>query len=419
MGGRYKSVNVVDAKFDAMYKEEVQFLANQLRVSRLTNPRPGENQVSTKKLEAQMGQISAHLNPRPKGGLPSDTVANIKNDNAQCIAILTRSRKVVRNETPNDEAASSSKGKAIVFESDELDKELNNEISDKVNDTLMVVEFTGVQNSNVGLTPLMVPTKSLPMSSTDFETINMSHYFSAIMSSNVVVKKDDPGAFTILCTIRLYQFAKELCDLGASINLMPYAIFKQLGLGEPNQTTMRLLMSDHSIKHSIDILYDILVKVDKFIFLADFVILYYEINTEVHIILGRPFLAISRALVDVESSDLKFQVNGEEVTFNVCKYMNQPNDLHLISVIDVIDKGVVSVHEISSIRESLAAVLLNFDKEEIPDYDEGVVVLSGIVSYPKNSVKLDIDLKNRDTPPTITSIDETLKLELKVLPYHI
>ena len=98
--------------------------------------------------------------------------------------------------------------------------------------------------------------------SMEFETVDISHNCSAIMTSNLVVKKEDPEAFTIPCTIGLFQFAKALCDLGASINLMPYAIYKQLGLDEPQLTTMRLLMADRTIKNPFGILYDVLVKVD-------------------------------------------------------------------------------------------------------------------------------------------------------------
>ncbi|KAK4706327.1 hypothetical protein R3W88_034117 [Solanum pinnatisectum] len=104
----------------------------------------------------------------------------------------------------------------------------------------------------------------------------------------------------------MLQFAKTLCDLWASINLIPYAIYKKLGLGEPKATKMRLLMANHSIKHPVGILYDILVKVDRFIFSADFVILDCEIDAEIPIILGRPFLATGRALLDVECGELKF-----------------------------------------------------------------------------------------------------------------
>jgi len=94
--------------------------------------------------------------------------------------------------------------------------------------------------------------------SLDFETIEVSHSCSAIMTKELIKKREDLGAFTIPCTIGMLQFAKALCDLGASINLMPYAIYKQLCLGEPKATTMRLLMADRSIKHPVGILYDIL-----------------------------------------------------------------------------------------------------------------------------------------------------------------
>ncbi|XP_015163289.1 uncharacterized protein [Solanum tuberosum] len=213
--------------------------------------------------------------------------------------------------------------------------------------------------------------------SMDFETIEAFHSCSAILSSNMVVNKDDPEKFTIPCTIEMFQFAKALCDLGLSINLMPYAIFKQLGLGEPKPTTKRLLMTDLSIKCPTDILYDILVKVEKFIIPTDFVILDCAIDAEVPIILGRPFLATGKSLVDVETGELNFQVNGEEVTSNICKSMKQPSDLHVISVIDVIEKAVASAYEFSCVGESLVAVLLYYDWEAIQDYDRDSVCSIG------------------------------------------
>ncbi|WMV41755.1 hypothetical protein MTR67_035140 [Solanum verrucosum] len=90
--------------------------------------------VSIKQLEAQMGQICAHLNLRPKRGLPSDTMTNPKSDNAQCIAILTRSGKVVGSDVSNDDNASSSKGEVFDFESDKIAEELNNKASNEVDD---------------------------------------------------------------------------------------------------------------------------------------------------------------------------------------------------------------------------------------------------------------------------------------------
>lgn len=63
----------------------------------------------------------------------------------------------------------------------------------------------------------------------DFETVEMSHNYSTFLSSNVAVKKEDLGAFTITCTIGLFQFTKAFCDLGTGINLIPYALFTYLG----------------------------------------------------------------------------------------------------------------------------------------------------------------------------------------------
>nr|KAK4716688.1 hypothetical protein R3W88_015026 [Solanum pinnatisectum] len=228
----------------------------------------------------------------------------------------------------------------------------------------------------------------------DFETIEVSHSCSAIMTNKMIKKKEDPGSFTIPCTIGMLQFAKALCDLGASINLMPYAIYKQLGLGEPKSTTVRLLMADRSIKHPVGILYDILVKVDRFIFLDDFVILDCEIDAEIPIIFGGPFLATGRALVDVESGELNFLVNEDEVTFNVCKSKKHPSDIHVVSTIDVIDEVVASMSHLMCMSEPLEAVLANYDESKVQGYDKVVASLLGSGECLKTPLKVDIVLKN-------------------------
>ncbi|KAK4726766.1 hypothetical protein R3W88_031683 [Solanum pinnatisectum] len=228
----------------------------------------------------------------------------------------------------------------------------------------------------------------------DYETIEVSHSCSAIMMKELIEKKDDLGAFTIPCTIGLLKFAKALCDLGASINLMPYAIYKQLRLGEPQATTMRLLMADRSIKHPVGILYDILVKVDRFNFPADFVILDCDIDAEISIILGRQFLESGRALVDVESGELKFWVNEDEVIFDVRKSTKHPNDIQVISTDNIIDEAVDSVNHFMCNKEPLK-VLLPIDEEfEVQGQDEVVVAFSNMGRFINTSVKLDINLKN-------------------------
>ena len=138
---------------------------------------------------------------------------------------------------------------------------------------------------------------------------------------------------TISFIVGSLHFAKELCDLGASINLMPLSIYKKLGLGDPKPTAMRLLMANRTLKRPIGILHDVLVKVESFIFPEDFVILDCEVDFEVPFILGRPFLATGRALVDMEKGHMKFQLNNEEVTFNICRSMRQSGELQSVSVI--------------------------------------------------------------------------------------
>ncbi|XP_070004460.1 uncharacterized protein [Nicotiana sylvestris] len=150
------------------------------------------------------------------------------------------------------------------------------------------------------------------------EMIKMTHQVSAIVHS-MAPNLEDPGAFTILCTIGSADFAKPLCNLGASINLMPYSVFKTFGIGQPRPTSMRLQMPDRKMKWPLWKIDDMLVRVDKFILPTYFVILDSEVDYEVLIILGRPFLAIGKALVDVEAGEHTFRVGNEKVMFHVCK----------------------------------------------------------------------------------------------------
>ncbi|XP_024030537.1 uncharacterized protein LOC112094270 [Morus notabilis] len=131
----------------------------------------------------------------------------------------------------------------------------------------------------------------------------MTEESSAILHNKIPPKLKDPGSFTIPCAIGNNYFGKALCDLGASINLMPMSIFKKLGIGEAWPTTVTLQLADRSLAHPEGKIENVLVKVDKFIFPADFIILDYEADVEVPIILGRPFLATGRTLIDVQKGE--------------------------------------------------------------------------------------------------------------------
>ena len=96
---------------------------------------------------------------------------------------------------------------------------------------------------------------------------------------------------------------------------------------------MRLLMADRTVKRPIGILHDVLVKVKSFIFPTDFVILDCEVDFEVPIIHGRLFLDTGKALVDMEKGQMKFQLNNEEATFNICRSMMHSGELYFVSAI--------------------------------------------------------------------------------------
>ena len=92
---------------------------------------------------------------------------------------------------------------------------------------------------------------------------------------------------------------------------MPFSIFRKLGLGEPKPTTITLQLADRSIKYPRGIVEDVLVKVNKFIFSVDFIVLDMKEDYDVPLILGRPFLAIGGALIDVQQEKLILRVQDE------------------------------------------------------------------------------------------------------------
>ncbi|XP_070010984.1 uncharacterized protein [Nicotiana sylvestris] len=177
-------------------------------------------------------------------------------------------------------------------------------------------------------------------------------------------KLEDPSAFMIPCTIRSVEFAKAPCDLRTSINLMPYSVFKTLGIGKPRPTSMRLKMDDKTMKRPLGVIEDVLVHVEKIILSADFVILDCEVDYEVPIILCRPFLAMGKALCDVEAGELTFLVGDEKVVFHVCKSMRLPNNNEVCSFVDLVTNVIVDeTIDVINIGDMLEPFLLNFDDD--------------------------------------------------------
>ncbi|KAI3771660.1 hypothetical protein L6452_02827 [Arctium lappa] len=107
----------------------------------------------------------------------------------------------------------------------------------------------------------------------EFETVVLTKECSALLTCKIPPKLKDPGSFTIPCSIGGQEVGHALCDLGASINLMPLSVFKKLGIGEARPTTVTLQLADMSLAYPKGKIEDTLVKVDKFIFSADFLVL--------------------------------------------------------------------------------------------------------------------------------------------------
>ncbi|GJT07446.1 reverse transcriptase domain-containing protein, partial [Tanacetum coccineum] len=130
-----------------------------------------------------------------------------------------------------------------------------------------------------------------------------------------------------------------LADLGAGINLMPLSVWKKLSLPELTPTCMTLELANRLISHPIGIAKDVYVKVGKFQFLADFVVVDFDADPRVPLILRRSFLKTGRALIDVYKGELTLRVGKESVTFNLdqtSKYSSNYDD-NSVNQIDVID----------------------------------------------------------------------------------
>ncbi|CAN6541941.1 unnamed protein product [Malus baccata var. baccata] len=172
----------------------------------------------------------------------------------------------------------------------------------------------------------------------EYEKVILTEQCSVVLLHKLPPKKKDPGSFTISCTIGSLDFHKVLIDLGASVNLMPYSVFQKLGEGELKPTSVSLQLADRSVTYPLGILEDVIIKVDKFCLPADFIVLDMEEDKEVPLILGRPFMATSRTLIDVEAGTLTLRVQGKSVVFKLFEVIKRPLELEECFRVDVLDE---------------------------------------------------------------------------------
>nr|GEZ83901.1 reverse transcriptase domain-containing protein [Tanacetum cinerariifolium] len=145
----------------------------------------------------------------------------------------------------------------------------------------------------------------------------MNEHCSAVILNKLPRKLGDPDKFLIPCEFSGMDECLALEDLGANINLMPFLVWKALSLPELTPTCMTLELADRSVSKPIGIAKDVSFKVGVFHFPADFVVVDFEPDSRVPLILGRCFLKTSRALIDVHKGELTLRIGIEAITYNL------------------------------------------------------------------------------------------------------
>ncbi|XP_038695435.1 uncharacterized protein LOC119992714 [Tripterygium wilfordii] len=413
--------------------------------------------IGQQKLEAQVGQIAEALSQREAGKFPSQTVVNPKN-NEQAKAIHLRRGKVINNDVDdtNDVVDVGEKEQEEVQQDVEKSEPTPSATHSKegrtkaVNPYMPPIPFPGRLKQNrqdkyfkeiydvlskvqINL-PLLdvieqIPAygkflKSLKTHKLKFapnEGVRLNKNVSAILQRDLPPKLSDPGSFDIPITIGNKRHGHAMLDLGASINLMPFSVYKELGIQGMKKTTVRLELADRSVRHPKGIVEDILVQVDKLILPADFIILDTEESEmnghDAPILLGRPFMATADTCIRVKDGTLTMTVLGETVELKVFEALSFPStSLDTCFSIDTIDTLITSTFVQNKIMD-LEQVLI-----ESPSEAEAIESVGAVLENTK-------PYQARYTPPieplvmNKTKLEPSIisppKLELKPLPQHL
>nr|KYP34652.1 hypothetical protein KK1_044375 [Cajanus cajan] len=217
------------------------------------------------------------------------------------------------------------------------------------------------------------------------ETMELETGCSAILQKSLPQKSRDPGSFTLHVSIGNLSVGKALLDLGAGINLMPLSMLKKIGEVDVRPIRMTLQLADRSIKLPHGIVEDMIVKVDKFMFLVDFVVMDMEEDVEVPLILGRPFMKTARVIIDMDEGKLKVRVQDEEVSFNVFEAMKCPKGNKDCFRIDVLDDVYLETQNDFKSSSPLEKALLLSNEELDKVIDEEVQDVIDALNKRENS----------------------------------
>src|SRR5436189_3457667 len=222
--------------------------------------------------------------------------------------------------------------------------------------------------------------------------------------------------FFIPCMIGETQFSNALCDLGASMDLMPFSLFEKLGVGDVKPTTISLQLADRSIVYPRGVIEDVLIKVEHFIFPVDFVVLDMEEDRNIPLILGRSFLRTARTIIDVYEGKLIMRLGDEQIEFNFVNSMRYPPDVDCCWMIEEIEDFVkdfedTEFNDDDPLKKCLTDSIMEEGEVESEGVKEMVRDLKSLPNYEKES---SLVLKREDEVE-----EEKPKLELKQLPNHL
>nr|GEW87206.1 DNA-directed DNA polymerase [Tanacetum cinerariifolium] len=308
---------------------------------------------------------------------------------------------------------------------------------DNIQEFVSQASTVNYNQGNTSYRPLMMsnqirPPGFPPLSEMARTPIN--EHCSAVLLKKLPEKLGDPSKFLIPCDFPGMAECLALADLGASINLMPFSVWKRLSLPDLTPTCMTLELADRSISRPVGVAEDVYVKVGSFHFSADFVVVDFDVDPRVPLILRRSFLKTGRALIDVFEGELTLRVGKDAITFNIdqtSRFSANYSDM-TAKRIDVID---MACEEYSDFLLEEVDVFLTIEDDLTPpefyqpylDPEGDILLLEAFLNddpspppnqgnyLPKVRKKLKICKAKSDK----SSIDEPPEVELKELPPHL
>ncbi|XP_019261122.1 PREDICTED: uncharacterized protein LOC109239071 [Nicotiana attenuata] len=242
--------------------------------------------------------------------------------------------------------------------------------------------------------------------------VKLNSHCSAILQNKIPQKCENPGNLTIPCSLGSEKFDKALCDSRASISLMPLSVFRKLEgeLGVIKSVPVSLQLANQTTILPEGIIEDILVRVDKFVFPVDFIVVDMEVNKEVPLILGRPFLCTGRAILDIYKGQLMLRVGNEKVVFQIKRIMKYPSDevsAYLCFKLDIVRELAEKYKLDKLVGHTLEKCITQSStvEDEDPEIKKEAKALET-----ENQVVNEEELKEEASKPNV---------ELKVLPTHL